>query len=68
MRDNNAKPDGMIDGRESGLAPGLVAKPWHAAPITAQKTPPLNFQNDKAQSAGASGEVSADVAPARGRV
>jgi hypothetical protein len=27
MRDNNAKPDGMIDGRESGLAPGLVAKP-----------------------------------------
>jgi hypothetical protein len=27
MRDNNAKPDGMIDGRESGLAPGLIAKP-----------------------------------------
>jgi hypothetical protein len=50
MRDNNAKPDGMMNGRESGLAPGLVAKPGRLRQIAAQKSLPLNFQNDSNRS------------------
>jgi len=44
---DDAKPDGMIDGRQDGLALGQSASEGKGAPLTGQKSPPLNFQNDK---------------------
>jgi hypothetical protein len=47
LKDNDGKTDWMIDGREGGLNPPMATEPGQTAPLTAQKSPPLNFQNDK---------------------
>jgi hypothetical protein len=44
--DDDAKPDGIIDGREGGLAPGNLGGDWPIRASYAQKSPPLIFQND----------------------
>jgi hypothetical protein len=43
---DDGKPGGIIDGRQGGLVLGHIREWEPTAPLTDQKSPPDNFQND----------------------